>query len=48
MVISAACMTVLLLLSHAGYINLAWSWLIVIGTGLTFVLGWLFSRRDLI
>jgi SSS family solute:Na+ symporter len=48
MIISTACMTTLLLLSHNGYINLAWSWLIVIGTGLTFVLGWLFSKRGMV
>jgi hypothetical protein len=48
MIISTACMTALLLLSHNGYINLAWSWLIVIGTGLTFALGWLFSKRDMV
>ncbi|MGD0077392.1 MAG: sodium/solute symporter [Sedimentisphaerales bacterium] len=48
MIISTACMTALLLLSYAGCIDLAWSWLIVIGTLLTFALGWLFSRRDLI
>jgi SSS family transporter len=47
MIISTACMTALLLLSHGGYINLAWSWLIVIGTGLTFTLGWLFSKPDM-
>lgn len=43
MMSSTACMTALLLLSHAGWINLAWSWLIVIGTGLTVILGYLFS-----
>jgi SSS family solute:Na+ symporter len=48
MIISTACMTALLLLSHAGCIDLAWSWLIVIGTGLTFALGWLFSKRDMV
>jgi Na+/proline symporter len=44
MIISTACMAALLLLSHGGYIKLAWSWLIVIGTGATFILGYLFSR----
>jgi SSS family transporter len=46
MIISAVCMTTLLLLSHAGYIKLAWSWLIVAGTAMTFALGWLFSRFE--
>ena len=36
-------MAALLLLSHGGYIKLAWSWLIVAGTVMTFVLGYLFS-----
>ena len=44
MIISTASMTALLLLSHGGYIKLAWSWLIVVGTIMTFVLGYLFSR----
>jgi SSS family solute:Na+ symporter len=35
--------TVLLLLSNYDYINLAWSWLIVIGTAVTFILGLLLS-----
>jgi Na+/proline symporter len=48
MIISTVCMTALLLLSHGGYVNLAWSWLIVIGTGLTFALGWLFSKQDMV
>jgi len=43
MIISALSMTALLLLSHGGYIKLAWSWLIVAGTVMTFVLGYLFS-----
>ena len=43
MIVSTASMTVLLLLSHGGYVKLAWSWLIVIGTLTTFVLGYLFS-----
>jgi Na+/pantothenate symporter len=44
MIISTLCMTALLLLSHGGYIKLAWSWLIVAGTVLTLALGYLFSR----
>lgn len=43
MFVSTFSMIVLLLLSHGGYIKLAWSWLIVIGTTLTFILGYLFS-----
>ncbi len=43
MIISSVSMAALLLLSHGGYIKLAWSWLIVIGTFVTFVLGYLFS-----
>jgi hypothetical protein len=37
MIISAVAMAVLLLLSKYGKINLAWSWLIVIGTVTTFL-----------
>jgi solute:Na+ symporter, SSS family len=44
MIISTAGMAILLLLSHGGYVKLAWSWLIVIGTGTTFILGYFFSR----
>jgi len=43
MLISTASMIALLLLSHGGYIDLAWSWLIVIGTAETISLGYLFS-----
>ncbi|MBN2182285.1 MAG: sodium/solute symporter [Sedimentisphaerales bacterium] len=43
MVLSSILMTALLLLSNYGYINLAWSWLIVIGTALTFITGLLMS-----
>jgi SSS family transporter len=43
MIASTACMTALFLLSHNGYIRLAWSWLIVLGTVTTLVLGYLFS-----
>jgi SSS family transporter len=52
MTISALAMTVLLLLSSKDLfipgkiINLAWSWLIVIGTLLTFSLGLLFSTKQ--
>ena len=43
MIISTAAMVGLLLLREYDYITLAWSWLIVIGTGTTFLLGYLFS-----
>ncbi len=43
MIISTAGMAVLSLLSHCGYVALAWSWLIVIGTVTTFALGYLFG-----
>jgi SSS family transporter len=43
MLISTAAMVGLLLLSKYEYITLAWSWLIVIGTATTFLLGCLFS-----
>jgi Na+/proline symporter len=44
MIVSTACMTALLLLSYKGRVELAWSWLIVLGTAMTFGLGFLFSR----
>ncbi|MCX5632655.1 MAG: sodium/solute symporter [Phycisphaerae bacterium] len=43
MIISTLSMIALLLLSHKGVINLAWSWLIVLGTAMTFALSYLFS-----
>ncbi|MGB8225353.1 MAG: sodium/solute symporter [Sedimentisphaerales bacterium] len=43
MIISTLSMIALLLLSHKGVINLAWSWLIVLGTAMTFILSYLFS-----
>ena len=41
MIASTLCVLVLMLLSHFGKIGLAWSWLIVIGTGMTMFLGYL-------
>ncbi len=41
MVTSTLCVLVLMLLSHFGRIQLAWSWLIVIGTTITIVMGYL-------
>jgi Na+/proline symporter len=43
MVVSTLSMTILLLMSHKGYVKLAWSWLIVVGTILTLILSYLFS-----
>ncbi len=43
MIISTLCMTVLLVLSHKEYVTLAWSWLIVLGTAITFGLSYIFS-----
>ncbi|MDD5064492.1 MAG: sodium/solute symporter [Phycisphaerae bacterium] len=43
MIISTLSVTALLLMSHKGYIKLAWSWLIVIGTIITLILNCLFS-----
>jgi hypothetical protein len=43
MIISSLSMTALLILSHKGYIRLGWSWLIVLGTIETLVLGFVFS-----
>lgn len=43
MIITALCMTSLLLLCHNGFIKLAWSWLIVLGTAMMFSLGYVFS-----
>ncbi|MCX7919994.1 MAG: sodium/solute symporter [bacterium] len=41
MVVNAACMTILLVLSEKKIIPIGWSWLIVIGTVLTFILSYL-------
>lgn len=40
MVTSTVCVLVLMLLSHFGKIDLAWSWLIVVGTGTTLIIGY--------
>ncbi|MHC4526966.1 MAG: sodium:solute symporter family transporter, partial [Planctomycetota bacterium] len=51
MAVSTLAMTALLLLSYYKLIQLAWSWLIVLGTATTLILGYLFSynsvRREL-
>ena len=41
MIVSTLCVLTLMLLSHFEVIELAWSWLIVIGTGMTMLLGYL-------
>ena len=43
MVVSTLCVLTLMLLSYFEVIELAWSWLIVIGTGMTMFLGYLFG-----
>ncbi len=43
MIITTLCMALLLLLCHNGFIKLAWSWLIVLGTAMMFSLGYIFS-----
>jgi len=45
MIISTVSMAVLLILSYCGYIKLAWSWLIVIGTIETFILSLALSKK---
>jgi Na+/proline symporter len=44
MILSSAAMTVLLLLKHTETIELAWSWLIVIGTFVTMLISFVISR----
>ena len=41
MIAGTVCTGTLLVLTHLGVIDLAWTWLIVIGTAVTFVLGYL-------
>lgn len=43
MIVSAVLMTFLLFLKQYEYISLAWSWLIVLGTGVTFVISLILS-----
>ena len=44
MTLSALAMAVLLVLSETGVVDIGWSWLIVIGTALTFLVGYLLGR----
>jgi SSS family solute:Na+ symporter len=46
MTVSTVAMAIVLILSECGVITLAWSWLIVIGTGITFALGYLLGRKE--
>lgn len=46
MLLSAAAMAVLLVISKMKIIDLGWSWLIVLGTAATFALGYLFSLLE--
>jgi Na+/proline symporter len=46
MAASAVTMLALLLLSERGTLNIGWTWLIVLGTGMTFGLGYLFGRPE--
>jgi len=43
---SALCMLVLLILSEKKMIALGWSWLLIIGTCLTFAIGWLGGKKE--
>ncbi len=44
MILAALLNAVLLVLSERGVIGLGWSWLVALGTGVTFGLGWLFGK----
>ncbi len=44
MLISTAVCVVLLFLIKAGHVHLGWTWLIVLGTAITMLLGWLLSQ----
>ena len=46
MIASTICTTVLLILNYMQVVPLAWSWLIIIGTFITFILGYLISFRE--
>jgi SSS family solute:Na+ symporter len=48
MIVSTLCVLVLMLLSYYEKIGLAWSWLIVIGTGVTMFLGYLLTLIKLV
>jgi solute:Na+ symporter, SSS family len=45
MTLSALGMLVLLMLSESHIIPIGWTWLLLIGTGLTFATGWIFGAR---
>jgi len=46
MTLSALGMLVLLILSEKNIVPLGWTWLLLIGTFLTFTTGWLFGEKD--
>jgi SSS family solute:Na+ symporter len=46
MTLSAVGMLVLLILSEKNIVPLGWTWLLLIGTFLTFATGWLFGEKD--
>ncbi len=45
MTLAALGMLVLLMLSEKGIISLGWTWLILLGTLITFAIGWLFGEK---
>jgi hypothetical protein len=45
MTLVALGLLVLLILSEKGILPLAWTWLLLIGTFLTFAAGWLFGKK---
>ena len=45
MIASTLCTLALMMLSQFGLINLGWSWLIVIGTAITLIVGYLLGQR---
>jgi len=46
MTLAALGMLVLLILSEKAIIPLGWTWLLLIGTFLTFATGWIFGQKD--
>ena len=47
MLVSAGVCLVLLLMIQKGKLNLGWSWLIVIGTAITFVMSYLLGHDEI-
>jgi Na+/proline symporter len=46
MIASTVAMAIVLILSKFGLIHLAWSWLIVIGTSMTFAIGYVLGEKE--